>query len=429
MGVVFAFFILWIDGIFYGFAAALQNINESSAAQDALSGNKKAVRLHRMLKEPTRYINTIPLLVMFSGISFGVYVVPLLHKASMHVFRGKALWLLVLICLIMICAMGILAFRRIGTFRPQAFADRYVNLVYGISFLLSPVTRMITVIARAITVPFGIEFSIEQNEMTEEEIISIVDEAHEQGVIEKNEAEMIQNIISFNETQAHDIMTHRMNIKAFDETVLLQEMCDEMLEEGFSRYPVYEGSIDNVVGIVHFKDALKFLTKNTWAKFKPLSELPGLIREASLIPETRSIADLFSFMQLRKAHIAVVVDEYGQTAGIVSMEDILEEIVGDILDEYDEEVERFRRQGTDIVTINAMTHLTDVEQELGIHFGETNFETLNGYLTAQLGHIPTKEDLDKEIITCGFRFKILSLGNRTIGNVRAMREGVGRKEM
>ena len=140
----------------------------------------------------------------------------------------------------------------------------------------------------------------------------MVDEAHEQGVIEENEAEMIQNIMEFNDTEAKDIMTHRKNVIAFDQEENLQSIVDTMLEEGNSRYPVYKETIDNIVGIIHYKDALKFLTRNSWAKFKPLKDLPGLIREASFIPETRGISDLFGSMQVKKIHMAVVVDEYGQ---------------------------------------------------------------------------------------------------------------------
>ena len=413
--------LLWTCGVFYGFAAALQNISESELEKRAVGGEKRAVRIAALQREPSRYVHAIPLFVTACGASYGCLLIPLVAGTRAGT-PGRVLFAAVLIVgLGLLSSLGILTFRRVGTFHPDRFAFRYANYVYRLSRFLSPLTGMVTVAARAAAIPFGVEFNKAAGDVTQEEIISIVDEAHEQGVIEKNEAEMIQNIISFNETQAHDIMTHRKAIVAFEEGALLQEMCDQMLEEGFSRYPVYEGEIDNIVGFVHFKDALKFLTKNQWAKFKPLKELPGLVRKASLVPETRSISDLFHLMQLRKTHIAVVVDEYGQTAGIVSMEDILEEIVGDIMDEYDEEEERFRRQGADVVTINAMTHLQDVEEELGISFGTKDFETLNGYLTAQLGHIPTREDLEKEVEACGYRFRILSLGNRTIGNVRAMR--------
>ena len=271
-------------------------------------------------------------------------------------------------------------------------------------------------------VPFGVEINRTEKSVTEEEIISIVDEAHEQGVIQENEAEMIQNIISFNETEAHDIMTHRKNVVAFDEEILLKNMIDTMLEEGNSRYPVYEENIDNIKGIVHYKDALKFMTQNPWAKFKPLKELPGIIRQASLIPETRGIGDLFHTMQARKIHMAIVVDEYGQTAGIVTMEDILEEIVGDILDEYDEDEITIRAQKDNSLIIDGLAYLEDVEEELDADFGDTEFETLNGYLTNILGHIPTDKDVDTSIKAIGYCFTILSIGNKTIGKVKVERD-------
>ena len=160
------------------------------------------------------------------------------------------------------------------------------------------------------------------------------------------------------------------------------------------------------------------MTKNSWAKFKPLKEIPGLIRTAAFIPETRGIGDLFRTMQSKKLHMAVVVDEYGQTSGIVSMEDILEEIVGDIMDEYDEDEITFRTQIDNSLIIDGLASLEDVEKRLHIDFGDVAFETLNGYLTALLGHIPT-EKIWKKKSGNGIRFKILSLGNKTIGKVRA----------
>ena len=247
-----------------------------------------------------------------------------------------------------------------------------------------------------------------------------MDEAHEQGVIEKNEAEMIQNIISFNDIKAGDIMTHRTGVVAFDQERFLKDVIDEMLEEGNSRYPVYEDDMDNIRGLIHYKDALKFMTQNSWARFKPLRELPGLIRKADFVPETGSISNIFRTMQVKQAHMAVVVDEYGQTAGVITMEDILEEIVGEILDEYDEDEDiAIRTQTDNSVLIDGFAELEDVEEELGISFGEVEVTTLNGLLTELLGHIPTEEDLDHEIVANGYRFKILSLGNRTIGKVRA----------
>lgn len=425
-GVIILVLLLWLNGIFYGFAAAIRNLSESEMEKKASEGDKNAILLKSLIDNPSQFVNAIPLIVMASGICFGTFLVPwaveVFHPYIKHI---PALVLVTALCVILLAGLGILTFRRIGTYHPEKYAYRYLRIVNLFVVILYPITLFITWIARIAAVPFGVDFDRTEEAVTEEEIISIVDEAHEQGVIEENEAEMIQNIISFNETEAKDIMTHRKNIVAFDEEVLLQELIDEILNEANSRYPVYAGNLDNIKGIVHYKDALKFMTKNSWAKFKPLKELPGLIRQASFIPETRGIGDLFHTMQARKLHMAVVIDEYGQTAGLVTMEDILEEIVGDILDEYDEDEITIRAQKDNSLIIDGLAYLEDVAEELNIDFGETEFETLNGYLTNILGHIPGKKDLEAEVVTDGYRFRIVSLGNKTIGKVKVMKENNG----
>lgn len=420
VGMIILFLLLWLNGIFYGFSAAVHNISESEVDRLALEGNKKAILLKDLLEKPVQYVNAIPLLMTASGICIGTFLMPWavsVFRPLIH--RIPSLILALSLLVVLLAAFGILTFRRIGTYHPEKFAFRYVKIVQGFVNILYPVTIFITWIAKVAAVPFGVEINQKEDAVTEEEIISIVDEAHEQGVIEENEAEMIQNIISFNETCASEIMTHRKNVVAFDQEVLLKDMVDSMLEEGKSRYPVYGEDLDDILGIVHYKDALKFMTKNSWAKFNPLKEIPGLIREAAFIPETRSIGDLFRTMQTKKLHMVVVVDEYGQTAGLVSMEDILEEIVGDIRDEYDEDDLSIRMQIDNSILIDGLAYLEDVAEELDIEFDSQEFETLNGYLTSKLGHIPTEQDLDREIAANGYRFKIVSLGNKTIGKVRA----------
>ena len=422
-GLLILLLLLWLNGIFYGFAAAVRNISENDTQKRADEGDENAKKLLALIDKPAQFVNAIPLIVMASGICFGTFLVPWVVDAfHPYIKHTPALVLVLAVGVILLAGLGILTFRRVGTYHPEKYAYRYLKLVNFWVRVLSPVTMFITWIARFAAVPFGVEIDRKEAAVTEEEIISIVEEAHEQGVIEENEAEMIQNIISFNETEAHDIMTHRKNVVAFDEEVLLKNMIDTMLEEGNSRYPVYEENIDNIKGIVHYKDALKFMTQNPWAKFKPLKELPGIIREAALIPETRGIGDLFHTMQAKKIHMAVVVDEYGQTAGIVTMEDILEEIVGDILDEYDEDEITIRAQKDNSLIIDGLAYLEDVAEKLDVDFGDVEFETLNGYLTSILGHIPTKKDIDTTIKANGYCFTILSIGNKTIGKVRAEKD-------
>ena len=422
-GLIILFFLLWLNGILYGFAAALQNLSENDVEKKAEEGDQKSIRLLKLIRQPSRYVNAIPLMVMASGVSVGAFFMPwaarVFHPYIKHV---PVLILLVAVGILLLASLGILTFRRVGTYSSEKYAYRYLGIVSTACSFLYPLTLLTTRLARLVAAAFGIDRNQEEKAMSEEKIISIVDEAHEKGVIQESEAEMIQNIISFNETEAHDIMTHRKNVVAFDEEVLLKNMIDTMLEEGNSRYPVYEENIDNIKGIVHYKDALKFMTQNPWAKFKPLKELPGIIREAALIPETRGIGDLFHTMQAKKIHMAVVVDEYGQTAGIVTMEDILEEIVGDILDEYDEDEITIRAQKDNSLIIDGLAYLEDVAEKLDVDFGDVEFETLNGYLTSILGHIPTKKDIDTTIKANGYCFTILSIGNKTIGKVRAEKD-------
>ena len=420
LGLVVLFLLLVINGIFYGFAAAIRNLSENEIDKGAEEGDIKAKRLRELLDDPVRYVNAIPLIVTASGIFTGVFLIPWLTRIShRYIDDLPALILLFALSVIILASFGILTFRRIGAYRSQKFAYRYVNFVYRMVMILYPLTFFVTWISRLAASLFGIATGDRQDAVTEEEIISMVDEAHEQGVIQKDEAEMIQNIFAFSDTEAESVMTHRAGIVAFQLDDLLKSVVNTMLEQGNSRYPVYGEDLDDIRGMIHYKDALKFMTENSWAKYKPLKELPGLIRKATFVPETRNIGELFRNMQSRQVHMAIVVDEYGQTSGIVTMEDILEEIVGDILDEYDQDETRIRTQTDNSVLIDALTSLDDVEEELGITFGDVQMETLNGYLTEMLGHIPTEEDLGKEIVANGYRFKILSLGNRTLGRVRA----------
>lgn len=261
--------------------------------------------------------------------------------------------------------------------------------------------------------------SKEEN-VTEEDIMTMVNEGHEQGVLESSEAEMITNIFEFDDKQAGDIMTHRKNIVALDGSVSLREAARFVLKEGKnSRFPVFGEDLDDILGTVHMRDVLN-RAENEQEADMALGQVPGLLRPAYFIPETRNINSLFKEMQSQKIHMEIVIDEYGQTAGIVTMEDILEEIVGNILDEYDED-EQFIEKGQDgALTMNGMTRLEDAQDELGIQFPEEdldNFDTINGLLISRLGRIP-KEGEQTEVRYQGFLFEIENVENKMISSVR-----------
>ena len=253
------------------------------------------------------------------------------------------------------------------------------------------------------------------DKVTDEEIISMVNEGHENGLLEANETELIHNIFEYGDKEAGDIMTHRKNIVAVDGTMKLKDALNYMLDQNYSRFPVYEENIDNIIGFLHFKDAVK-ANRDPKEQEKMIRELPNILRPARFIPETRNISDLLRTMQKQKLHFVIVVDEYGQTAGLVTMEDIIEEIVGNIQDEYDMEEEDIVELPDHSFIIRGVTPLEDVEEALGVSFGEDEIETLNGFLISILDRIPA-DDEHIVINHSGYRFAVQSIQNKVIQKV------------
>jgi putative hemolysin len=262
---------------------------------------------------------------------------------------------------------------------------------------------------------FGIRPEKEDGDVTEEEILSMVNEGHEQGVLRASEAEMISNIFDFSDKEAKDIMTHRSNIIGIDGNVPLKEAVNFMLSQANSRYPVYIENFDHIIGIIHLKDACRMLEKGK-VEEKSIKNIRGLIREANFIPETRKIDILFKNMQSIKTHVVIVIDEYGQTSGLITMEDILEEIVGNIFDEYDDEEAFIEQKGEDRYEIDGLTPLEELGEELDIDFSKEDYETLNGLMISRLEHIPEdNEEFDMDYD--GYNFKVLTVENKTIKRV------------
>ncbi len=254
-------------------------------------------------------------------------------------------------------------------------------------------------------------------DVTEEEIRKAVSEGQEQGVLQDTEADMITNIFGFSDKEAKDIMTHRGDVIGIDGNLTLQDAVKFMLEGNNSRFPVYLDNIDHIIGVVHIRDAMKEQYGAATEDDTPIRKNKKLLRQAMYVPETKNIDSLFRMMQSSKNQIAIVIDEYGQTAGIVSMEDILEEIVGNILDEYDEDetyIQSAGRPGEYIV--QGKTPLEDLEKKFGIHFENEDFETLNGLLISLLDRIP-EENEEFGVDLCGYHFQIREVENHMIQSV------------
>ncbi len=337
---------VFMDAVLFAFGSAIQSINVTEFEKEMEGGDVKAGRVLRIYNRPEKFVNTIQTLEMAFAIAIGCVIIRNFSK----------IWMAVLVAIISAMAMvsiGMVVPKRLAIKNPQKTAKKYIGLVRIVMGVFTPFTLIIRVISFVILRIFGIDPNKKEENVTEEDIMSMVNEGHEQGILEHSEAEMITNIFELNDK--HEI-----------------------------------------------------------------KEIDGLLREANFIPEVKKLDALFKEMQSDKIHMEIVVDEYGQTAGIVTMEDILEEIVGNIMDEYDIDEEMITEIGDGSYIMKGMTHLEDVQETLHIEFTEEdydNFDTLNGLIIAKIGHIP--EDGEKfSLVMYGYEFTAIKVENKIIRSIK-----------
>lgn len=425
IGLIVFLLLLVLDSIFYGFLTALEEITESQIQKRKEDGNKHAEWLLHVLDSPYKTRHTIQIMSTFVSVVFGIYQVRLFGGLLIQNFLqegAQIYWHFLcyataaLIGIFIFTAVGVLAPQKIAARCPEKWLFRLAGLMHGIIVFLKPCSYLAEKLSNLVVRLFGIDPNASIDDVTEEEIISMVNEGHEQGVLQASEAEMIHNIFEFDDKEAKDIMTHRKNIVAVDGTMSLSEVLEFMLDKNNSRFPVYGEDIDNIIGIIHIKDVM-MQNRNKQYQDRAVQDIPGLVREAVFIPETRNINELFKNMQSQKIHMVIVVDEYGQTAGLVAMEDILEEIVGNILDEYDEEENMIMEQPDGSFLMNGMAPFDEVCKTLELDMQEDEYETLNGYLISLIDKIPGDNERF-QVESQGWQFHAIAVKNKMIQTVK-----------
>lgn len=423
--VAIAFLILMImEFIFYGFGAAIQNMTEKDIERENGDHSERTIaKVRKIMNDSSQYVNTVQLvttsIILISGCVYVRYLRRCLQWNLQYPIPAYVIAFLLM--LYMILTFGVYIPKRLGRRYPCKWAFACIHITYGIMMLCTPLTWIYSRTGNLILRLFGVRRTDRETDVTEDEIISMVNEGHEQGVLEDSEAAMIHNIIEFGDTEVHDIMTNRQNVIALPIHITLDDAIRTAMEKNNSRYPVYDENMDHIIGIVHFRDMLRFRAQLEKEKKLntdkiTLNEMRDVIREAIFVPETKKIDDLFKQMQREKQQMAIIMDEYGQTAGIVAMEDILEEIVGNIEDEYDEEEQHIEEKGQNQYVIEGMTTLEELEEKFGIDFGEQEFTTLNGFLIAKLDRIP-EEDEEFSVTVGDYQFTSLSVKDNVIQEV------------
>lgn len=423
-GILMFVVLILFDFVIFGFIAAMQNLNEAAIEKMAKDGDKHAGLLLKYTDKTDCYMHVCQLLIMLAHMLLGFYQVLLWRdfffaasEEKWILFGENVLIFAVLIVLVLI--FGIYTPEKVAARKPEKWAMRLVTMVHILEIIFFPFTFLADGLANLMARILGVDPLSDTDDVTEEEIISMVNEGHEQGVLLASEAEMIHNIFEFDDKEAKDVMTHRKNIIAIDGTATFLEALEFIKENNYSRFPVYIDNIDNIIGVLHIKEALTLSLESSVFE-KQIKDIDGLVMDVDFIPETRNINTLFTRMQAKKSHMVIVVDEYGQTSGIVAMEDILEEIVGNIEDEHDDEERMMEKQPDGSYLINGLAPFEEVLEELGIEWDEEeedDFETLNGFLISLIDKIPSDDEVFSAV-AYGYLFEILSVENKMIKSVR-----------
>lgn len=308
----------------------------------------------------------------------------------------------------------------LGTRFADSLALRQSGMLTSLTHFFRWPRRLLTGVANLMLRPFGATARFSEPVISEENLMDLLEEGTKSGILDQTEHDLIESIFQFTDTTAGEIMVPRKDLVAIDYAMSPAEILDEVLQEGFTRMPVYKGSIDNIIGIVYAKDVISLV------EHSQIIILDDIIRPVFFVPETKRISELLRDFQRKRIHLAVVVDEFGGTEGILTLEDIIEEIVGDIRDEYDEEAQAFDVLADGVIETEASINITDLNEEAGLSIPESDeYDTVGGYVTRQLGKIPEPgETLEAH----GLRIEVLAVDERRIKRVRITRTQRQRSE-
>lgn len=394
---IFLFILILLNAYFAATEIAFISLNDAKIEKQAKDGNKKAKQIQKMLKNPSKFLATIQIGITLAGFlssafasdAFAGMLAPVLNEwmpfISIATWQNISIVIITIILSFFTLVFGELVPKRLAMKYYEKISFATIGVIKGISVVTAPFVKLLTWSTNLVSKIFGVGEQ-EEEIVTEEEIKMMVNQGEEKGSIEENEKELINNVFEFNDIIASEIMTYRTDIYAIEINEDIYGILDEIDEYKYSRIPVYEETIDDIKGILFLKDILKLVS--TRKEFK----IADIMREAYFVPESKPIDEIFEELQANKMQMAIVVDEYGGTAGLLTMEDILEELVGNIFDEYDDVEVEYKRLDDNTYLIDGSVSLYEMKKILDIELPEGDYETLSGYLIEKLGRLPEENE-------------------------------------
>ncbi|MCY6353649.1 hemolysin family protein [Clostridium sp. ZS2-4] len=399
------FFILLLICLNAFFAAAeisIISLNKNKMNNLAEKGNKKAGLLIKLVDEPSKFFATIQVGITLAGFfasatataSISKQLGKVLKKVDIKFISNASSQIAIIIVTIILAyitlVLGELVPKRIAVQKSEKIAMAAIRPIMLLYKITLPFVRILTYSTDSIISLLGIKHDKVEEKITEEEIRRIINEGEEKGVLDKEEKEMIQGVFDFDDKLAKAVMTPRTKVFAVDVEMNINEAVDLIIKKQYSRVPIYKDNMDNIIGIINMKDLLKFLV----GKEKEITSLEDISRKPYFVPETKDINILFRELKESNNHLAILIDEYGGFSGIVTIEDLIEEILGDIFDEYD----KLRKNEEVIVKIDKDTYIVSglisikkINDELGIGLPEEDVDTLGGFILDLIGIIPTED--------------------------------------
>ncbi|MDD3067543.1 MAG: hemolysin family protein [Acholeplasmataceae bacterium] len=412
--------LIMIYAILNAAGTAIVAVSDNQVESDAEEGNKRAKRVLSYQENEKLFTVTIHMILTLiilinGGIALDTFQndVRLWLNADNNVYLNIISFIIISVILLIIHMV-------FGHLIPKRLANKYPSRVLYqtigfVSFFIQ-LFRPLYWVNNYLSIVFGRLFGLHPNEgdrkVTEEEIMTIVEASSKTGDIDEEESEMIQNIFEFGDTTVDEVMTHRTEVSAISVKSTKKQVIDYIRTEQFTRFPVYDGDIDHIIGTMHVKDLLRYID-NPEEKFS----VKSLLRPPYFVPDSKRTSELFREMQKQKNHIAIVLDEYGGTAGIVTIEDLIEEIVGNIFDEYDDEEEEIQIVDHQTFEVDGLSNISDVEDIIDAGLPVDDYDTVSGFILGQLGRFP-EENEEVVIVYEGFKFEVLSIEDKVISRVR-----------
>ena len=426
--IVILILLTMVNAFFACAEMAMVSVNKSKIRRLAEEGKKSAKLVQDFLEEPTKFLSTIQVAITLAGFFSSASAASGLSSqlggwlTAHNIPYGNqiALISITLILSYFTLVFGELVPKKVALQMPEAISMVCVKPIKAVSKVAYPFIKLLTFSTNLVTMPFGIKEGNTEEILSREELISLVNEGQAQGVLNKKEKEMINSIMEFDEKSVREILTPRINVFAIDISEPKEEYLEELLNSKYTRIPVYEEDIDNVIGMLYIKDFLKEAVRSGYQNV----DIRSIMKKPYLVPESKIIKDLLRELQQSKKQIAVVIDEYGGFAGIVTMEDLVEEVMGDIEDEYDTVQVKLKKIDDTTYLIDGMMTIDELNNKLDLNLYSENYDTISGYLIDHIGTIPQEND-DRTIEIDHLVFKLESVKNKRIDKVKLH---IGKKE-